>query len=320
LKTLFNLTTSADDLGRFASREEMLRLMDGFDGVELMVCGDDARKIVPRERVFGIHMASFPFWLDFWRGNERALIDEFGSLDECERYYGGSTREALLERFRVDLLNADRYHAEYVVFHVSEASIGESFTGDYRRTDENVIDAACELLNALFGGQPADGPALLLENLWQPGLTFTRPEMTQRLLDGVRYPNKGFVLDTGHLFHTNESIQTQSEGLAYINRMLDRHGALCEHIRGMHLHQSVTGAYCRAVREHPPALADTYEGRSRQMFEHAFKVDLHRPFTCPGVGALIHRIGPEYLTLEFITENIAQHRAYLREQRQVLAE
>lgn len=319
MKTLLNLTTFAEDLDRFGSQETLIRYLEGLDGLELMACGEDDRGIVPKERVFGIHMASFPFWVDFWQGNEQALIEEFGSLDECERYYGGPTRNALLNRFRIDLCSAKTYGAEYVVFHVSEASIAESFTGRYRKTDEIVIDATCELLNELFDEMPADGPALLLENLWQPGLTFTKPEMTKRLLDGVRYPNKGFMLDTGHLFHTNESIQTQEDGLAYIHQMIDVHMTLCEHIRGVHLHQSITGDYCRAIREHPPALAETYEGRTRQMFMHAFKVDRHQPFTCKGVHDLIERINPEYLTLEFISESIAQHKAYLREQKQALA-
>lgn len=318
MKTLFNLTTSANDLDRFGSRAELIRLMEGFDGVELMVFDEDLRGIVPKERVYGIHMAFFPFWYDFWRGNQKALTDEFGSSGEWERYYGGPTRDALLERFRRDLRAAERYHAEYVVFHVSEASIEESFTGRYRKSDESVIDAACELLNTLFDGAPADGPALLLENLWQPGLTFTKPDMTRRLLDGIQYPNKGLLLDTGHLFHTDESIRTQQEGLAYIHRMLDRHGALCEYIRGMHLNQSITGAYCKAVREHPPVLAESYAERSRQMFEHAFKVDLHQPFTCRGVKQLIERVEPEYLTFEFITENLGRHEEYLRMQKQAL--
>ncbi len=183
-----------------------------------------------------------------------------------------------------------------------------------------MIEAACELLNELFGDLEGDGPALLLENLWQPGLTFTRPEMTRRLLDGVRYENKGLLLDTGHLLHTNESIRTQPEGLAYILQMLDRHGALCDWIHGVHLHQSITGEYCRMIRAHPPVLAETYEARATQMFEHAFKVDLHRPFTCPGVRGLIERIAPDYLTFEFITETNAQLKGYLLAQKRALAE
>ena len=72
------------------------RLLDGFDGLELLPCETDGRGVVPKERVAGVHMSYFPYWLDFWRGDEQALLGEFGTLDACERYYGGTTREALL--------------------------------------------------------------------------------------------------------------------------------------------------------------------------------------------------------------------------------
>ncbi len=318
MKTLFNLTTSACDLDRFRSRDALAAFMRGFDGVELLVCEEDERCIVPEERVIGVHMSYFPYWLDFWRGDEAALMKEFGTLEACERYYGGTDKSALLTRFRADLTAAERYRAEYVVFHVSDASIEESFTGRYRHTNKEVIDASCELLNELFSGARYR-PALLLENLWQPGLTFDEPAITRRLLADVAYKNKGFMLDTGHLLHMNETIRTQREGLAYIHAMLDAHGTLCGQIRGVHLHQSITGEYCRAVRQNPPALKTTYEEREWQMLEHALRTDLHRPFTCPGVRGLIDRISPEYLTFEFITENREQHGAFLREQNKALA-
>ena len=161
-------------------------------------------------------------------------------------------------------------------------------------------------------------PLLLLENLWQPGLTLTDPAMTRRLLEGVDYENVGLMLDTGHLFHTNESIATQEEGLAYIHAMLDCHGALSERIRGVHLHQSITGDYARSVRANPPVPGKTYSERAWQMFEYAFAIDKHRPFTCAGVRKLIERISPDYLTCELITDNLSQHRALLAEQKRAL--
>ena len=161
-------------------------------------------------------------------------------------------------------------------------------------------------------------PKLLLENLWQPGLTFTEPEMTRRLLEGVPYESVGIMLDTGHLFHTNEDIRTQEEGLAYLHAMLDRHGSLAQRIRGVHLHQSITGEVVKRYREHPPTLVATYQERAWQMFEYAFEIDLHRPFTCKGVRELIERIAPDYLTYEFITDGTAQHRKFLLEQKAAL--
>lgn len=319
MKTLFNLSTSVYDLDRFASRAELVALIDelGFDGVELLACDDDPRDIVPKERVTGQHMIYFPYWVDFYRGDEPALIREFGSLEECERVYGGTDRRTLVERFRADFCQTERYGAEYVVFHVSDAGIAEAMSGRYRHTSAEVIDATCALLGEVLSGL-TDRPKLLLENLWQPGLTLTEPEMTRRLLEGVPYLNVGLMLDTGHLFHTNESIRTQEEGLAYIHAMLDRHGSLVERIRGMHLHQSITGDYAKQLRLHPPALGETYPERAWQMFTYAFQIDLHRPFTCPGVRGLIERIAPDYLTYEFITDSTAQHRQFLLEQRSAL--
>ena len=319
MKSLINLTTSTYDLDRFPYREALLSFLEEFsmDGVELLVCDPDPREIVPASCVVGQHMLYYPYWLDFYRGDEAALLREFGSLDECELVYGGSTKKALVDRIRADFTNAERYGAEYVVFHVSDAGIEEAMTGTFRHSSAEVIDATCELLGEALSGARYR-PLLLLENLWQPGLTLTDPAMTRRLLEGVPYENVGLMLDTGHLFHKNESIATQEDGLAYIHAMLDCHGALTERIRGVHLHQSITGDYARSVRVNPPVPGKTYAERAWQMFTYAFAIDRHQPFTCAGVRELIERISPDYLTCELITDNLSQHRALLAEQMRAL--
>ncbi|MDO4572268.1 MAG: TIM barrel protein [Clostridia bacterium] len=316
MKTVFNLTTCPEDLDRFSDTAALLRHMEGFDGLELLCCDEDLRGVVPPERVIGVHMCYFPYWLDFWRGDTAACLAEFGTRAAMEAYYGGAGPEALLARFSRDLDAARRYGAEYLVFHVSDASIRESFTGRYRHSDETVINAACELLNALFEGLEP-GPWLLLENLWQPGFRFTSPRMTERLLSGIRYPRKGVMLDTGHLMHTELSLRSEEEGLSYIHRMLDLHGPLAAHIRGLHLHQSITGDYVKSMRAAPPPEGD-YQARALRMLEHAFRVDLHRPFTCPGVRALIERVAPAYLNFELISAGAGEHRRLLDEQRRAL--
>ena len=315
MKTLTNLTTSTYDLDRFPYREALLSFLNEFslDGVELLACDSDPREIVPESCVVGQHMLYYSYWVDFYRGDEAALISEFGSLDVCETVYGGSTKRALVERVRADFTKAEAFGAEYVVFHVSDAGISEAMSGSFRHSSAEVIDATCELLGEALSGARYR-PLLLLENLWQPGLTLTDPAMTRRLLEGVPYENVGLMLDTGHLFHTNEGIATQEEGLEYIHRMLDCHGALAERIRGVHLHQSITGEHARSVRANPPKLGNTYEERAWQMFEYAFAIDRHQPFTCSGVRELIQRISPDYLTYELITDNLAQHRSFLSEQ------
>lgn len=317
MKTLFNITTSEDDLQRYQDREDLQKMTADFDGVELMYFGEDRKQIIPREQVVGLHMHFFPYWLDFWNGNEPFLLKEFGKREVWERYYGGKDRNAILDRYRKDLETAKRYGVEYVVFHVSEATIEESFTWNYHHTDEEVVDAAAELLNELFSKEE-QSMTLLLENLWQPGLNMTRPEITRRLFDRISFENKGIMLDTGHFLHTNPKLRTQEEGVAYLHQMLDAHGDLCRLIRGVHLHQSLTGEYCEEMMKNPPKMKTDYEERYTQMFFHAYATDRHEPFVCPGVKELVQRIAPEYLTLEFITTDRRQHREFLQRQLEAL--
>ena len=97
MKVQFNLTTSACDLDRFEDRAALEALMRGFDGVELMCFEEDARGIVPKERVTGVHMNCLTYWLDFWRGDMDACLRELDTMENVRRMYGGETRQALLE-------------------------------------------------------------------------------------------------------------------------------------------------------------------------------------------------------------------------------
>lgn len=317
MKTLFNFTTDADDLCRYKNSDDLSADLSGFDGLELMCFDPDARGIILPEQVVGIHMSFFPCWLDFWLGDEKALLREFDSLKNVELHYGGPDKSALLQRFQTDLNSARQYGAEYVVFHVSDCSTEEVYTRHFKHTSIEVVDAACQLLNQLFQNV-TDGPALLLENLWYPGFDFTDPDLTRRLLEGIEYKNKGIMLDTGHLLHTNPAIRTQEEGLIYIQKQLDSHGELAGLIRGVHLNQSLTGQYEQQVAGKPPILESTYSKRQWQLLEHVLQVDLHQPFTCRGIRDLVHRIAPQYLTYEFISRSRNQHRQYLKEQKDAL--
>lgn len=128
------------------------------------------------------------------------------------------------------------------------------------------------------------------------------------------------MLDTGHLMCTNTDIASEEDGIAYIRRCLDAHGDLCRYIKGIHLHQSLSGAYVKGVLADPPRLPEAYDERIGMAYMHVFRVDQHRPFTCKKVKELIRQINPEYLTHEFVTADLAQHEEYLRAQTEALAE
>ncbi len=311
MKYTFNMTTSSDDVERYTDSADFCRQLQGFDGVELMYFGEDERHIIPENRILGLHMSYHMNWLDFWNRDETALCREYDDLETCRMQYGGTLDPyRLVEEFRRDHALARRFGVEYMVYHLSDCSLEETFTYRFRHTDEEVIDAAIEIINEATAGMD-DGVLLLLENLWLPGFRFTRPDMTERLLSGVRYPNVGLMLDTGHLLHTNLNLRSQQEGIAYIHRLLDQHGDLCRYIRGVHLNQSLTGAYCQETMRNPPVLGETYGERCTKMFYHAFAVDKHLPFSAPGIRELLERIDPDYCTFEFITKDRQQHSAFL---------
>ncbi|MCR4724622.1 MAG: sugar phosphate isomerase/epimerase [Clostridia bacterium] len=305
MKKAFNLTTCKGDADFLADPAETARQLEGYDGIELQVIDDPPEGLIDPSLVTGLHMTCVPCWYALWRGDEQALLDEFGTLAEAEAYYGGPlTRDTLLNKFRRDLAWAERLGAEYLVFHAAESRVIESFTEEYLRTDEEICEACAEMLGILFEGRK-DGPLLLLENLWQPGMNLRRPEITRDMLAAVTYPNKGVMLDTGHLMNTNTSVNTQEQGLSRIRQALDAHEAagfdLCGAVRGVHLNASTSGSLAERMKKDPPKLEGSYKERTSKMFFHVFERDQHKPFTVPGVKDLIECLCPDYLTTELIT-------------------
>lgn len=316
MKIQFNITTTEEDLGRFADREEFLQLAGGFDGVELMYFGEDRRKIIPEEMIIGVHLSGFNCWVDFWNGNLEFCLKEYGSLEKCYEYYGGTGREAIVKRLRDDIAVAEKLGAEYMVYHVNDSPIVETMDMSFHLTNQQVIDATCQLINQVLP-EDYDGPLLLLENLWHRGLIFKDPEETRRLMEGIKSDRVGLMLDTGHLIHSNMDITSQEEAVVYINSLLDRHGSLCRYIKGIHLNQSITGDFMARVKAKAPEMKETFEERFAQIFEYIFQVDKHQPFTAAGVPEMIKRISPEYVTFEFISSSLEEHREMLEAQWEV---
>jgi len=310
MKIQANMTTVSDDMDRYSSREDICEMFKKFDGLELMYFGD--HDFITPDMVTGVHLNCKETWLDFWLQDEERLIAEFDDLQTVERFYGSLDPHILVDKIKENMRVAHKYGAEYVVYHVCETTIPETLTFTRSHTNEEVIDALCDLMNEVF--EDEDGSvALLLENLWYSGLTITDPTATKRLMDGIRYPNKGIMFDTGHLLHTNLDLRSQEEGLEYINRMLDEHeqAGLLNYFRGMHLQQSITGEFCKELIANPVELAPTWPERNFQVFTNIFKIDLHQPFTCKGVRQMVDRLPLEYLTFEYITDDRHQHQEFI---------
>ena len=278
----------------------------GLDGVELVWGGGAPEKEFPQALCVGYHLTFYPDWLDFWRGDQAALLKKFGSRAAYEAFYGGADQAAMLACFRRDFARAAALGAEYVVIHASDVSLEEGFTYRWLHSDRSVLDAAAELINLLLDGKEAPF-AVLVENQWWPGLTLRQRAPAEALLASIACKNKGFVLDTGHLLHTNPALRDEKAAVRYIHETLDVLGPLAGQIRAIHLHKSLSGAY---VREHtgflPQDLAADYLGRFGQSYAHIQRIDRHEPWTVPEIGTVIRRIGPQWLTHELAAPDFRQ--------------
>ena len=278
----------------------------GCDGLEGIWAGEDFPPGLPEDMIIGYHLTFFLDWLDLCREDRSALEQKFGAMENVLRFYGGTGRDALLELYRTDLERAGALKPEYVVFHVSDVSVEESYTYRWLHSHEEVIDASAEIINTLLDGR--DWPfEFLMENQWWPGFTFTDPDLTARLLDRVHYERKGILLDTGHLMNTNTKLCTQAEGAAYILQMVEKHGDLAQYIHGIHLHQSLSSKY---VESHTGAVpvglpADPVE-RFSAGYKHVLQIDRHGPWTDRAILPVLAHIGPRWITHELAANSWTQ--------------
>lgn len=321
MKRMINITDSSSDLERYRDGRDAYDFARSFgcDGLELLHCAGGEEGFFPPESIVGVHLRFFNEWLDLWRGDMAALEAEYDTLENAREVFGGLERSCILDVLTEDLKRAKKLGAEYVVFHVSDVRDSELFTYTFSHSDEEVIDTSAELINELLDGKDYSF-YFLMENLWWPGLTMTRPDMTARLLNQVHYPKKGIMLDTGHLMHTNLGLRTEEEAIDYILEKVREHGELASYIRGIHLNQSLTGDYVRKLLEKKDEKPKTYLERREVCYGHVFQIDRHLPFSSARVRELVEAVRPEYLTYELITCSREEHEKKLRRQKDALEE
>lgn len=277
---------------------------NGMDGLEIILYGDYEVNRMPRDLIYGHHLLYWPNWIDLWRGNEVQLMDQFEDKDNLKAYYGFSDRQGMLAYLQNEFEIAKELDVKYMVLHVSNVSFEEAFTCDYRYDDLEVMKVSLELINEVFIGQ---GPLLLFENLWLPGLNFIDVEMTKWFYDRVDYSNKGFLLDIAHLMGTARHIDTVDQGIDYVHEVLDDLGDLVDEIHGIHLSKTIAGPY---LREDQSQRLERY--RQRESFVEGFKtisahikaIDSHQPFDHPRIMEIINRVKPDYLVYEFLANDI----------------
>lgn len=312
---LVNLSNYRTDVTLIRHSAECLRdFLDQhqLDGIEMMLCAPWEAAVHRPEWIHGVHLRFWPNWLDFWRGDREELLRQFGSEEQIQACYGGLGRDAWLKGYRENIRAAVQAGAKYLVFHVSNVRPAELFNWQFSASSREVVAATIEVINELADAIPAE-TALLFENLWWPGLTLQDKELTALLLENVKHPNVGLMLDTGHLMNTNHKLKTETEGIDYILATLYQLGEYRRYVRGIHLHRSLSGEYIAGSQ------ATTRTDHTlTEIMSHVLKIDEHLPFSVPEVQRIVEYVKPDYLVHEFMQTSLADWGQKITQQQQAL--
>ncbi len=302
---LINVSSADCDIrnlpgGRPRGAEVLLR-RHALDGIEFMICDAKDVRLFPQRIVHGVHLWFYPAWLHFWRGDSDLLARDY-TAEEVRAIFGAS-RAAWLARFRENLRMAGACGAAYAVFHVAHAGRGEIFSRRFFYDDRDVIEGTIEVVRELADALP-ETCTLLYENLWWPGLTFCDPMLAARLIEETPHARTGFMLDTGHLMNTNWALRTEEDGVRYVLDTIEGLArcdpALAARIYGIHLHQSLSGAYARGIREAALRGEMTDRPSPEESIDYILRIDRHQPLRTPRAREIIDRVQPRWLVHEFI--------------------
>lgn len=90
-------------------------------------------------------------------------------------------------------------------------------------------------------------------------------------------------------------------------------------IRGVHLHQSLTGELAKSIRKSWKKIEGTYIEQQWDVLGNVFRLDTHRPFCSNRIREIFSRLpGLEFVCLEQITATREENAAYLKEQMKYL--
>ena len=297
---MYKLLNMAD----FCSNEELEKEMQylsqkyGFDGFELIKFFDGDNSSL-KEYIKGYHMRFFPSWMELYLEDFTSLYGELKDDKYFKSLCGGHSKKELIEYYKKELERAKELEVEYVVFHACNVKVTEAMTYDFKYSDNEVLNAVISIINEIF----EDGEynfTLLFENLWWSGLKLTNKEEIEYLLNGVKYKNVGFILDTGHMINNNRDIKNSKQGIEYIKKNIENIGEYKKLVYGMHLNYSLSGEYVnRAIKENKEKNLSIEEIMSN-VYQHVGSIDYHDPFEDKEIINVINSLPIKYLVFELI--------------------
>ena len=297
---MYKLLNMAD----FYSNEELEKDMQyfsekyGFDGFELIKFFDGDNSSL-KKYIKGYHMRFFPSWMELYLEDFNSLYDELKDEKYFKSLCGGHSKKELIEYYKRELKIAKELKVEYVVFHACNVKVTEAMTYDFKYSDKEILNAVISIINEIFEDGEYDFK-LLFENLWWSGLRLTNKEEIEYLLNGVKYKNVGFILDTGHMINNNRDIKNSKEGIKYIKKNIENIGEYKNLIYGMHLNYSLSGEYVnRAIKENKEKNL-SIEEIMNNVYQHVGSIDYHDPFEDKEIIDVINSLPIKYLVFELI--------------------
>ena len=297
---MYKLLNMAD----FCSNEELEKDMQyfsekyGFDGFELIKFFDGDNSSL-KKYIKGYHMRFFPSWMELYLEDFNSLYDELKDEKYFKSLCGGHSKKELIEYYKRELKIAKELEVEYVVFHACNVKVTEAMTYDFKYSDKEILNAVISIINEIFEDGEYDFK-LLFENLWWSGLRLTNKEEIEYLLNGVKYKNVGFILDTGHMINNNRDIKNSKEGIKYIKKNIENIGEYKNLIYGMHLNYSLSGEYVnRAIKENKEKNL-SIEEIMNNVYQHVGSIDYHDPFEDKEIIDVINSLPIKYLVFELI--------------------
>lgn len=303
---LFN-TSDFYSCEKIKEKVEYYKEKYNFDGVELIKFSENSNFEI-KNYVKGYHLRFFPMWIDLYLDRKDVLKKEIDSLEKYMYLCGGETKDEMLKFYENELELAHKLEVEYVVLHVCNIRLSETYTYNFEYTDEEILYYVSEIVNRIMKSKYKF--KLLLENLWWPGLKLTSKNEIELLLKNIEYKNLGFMLDTGHLLNTNLNLKNSDEAIAYIKKTIENLGDYKKYINGIHLNYSLSGEYVKNILEN--------KIEKEEIYKHIGKIDYHDPFEHVEIKDIIEELSVDYLIYELIGKDDKEIEKKIKRQEKIL--
>lgn len=269
----------------------------GMDGIENLIYGEKPADHPVPSLTVGCHLSYWPDWLNFYLGRKDLYEPDYPTEQSLCDSFGGTTVKDWEKKIRRNIKAALAEEPEYLVWHVADCTIEETWTRHFHYGNKDVLKAAAELYGIVADAVPPS-VSVLFENVFWPGLYRMDPEDVDYFFSLLPGNNVGIMLDTGHLMNTDWNIRSEEEGADYICQVVDHLGSLKSLIRGIHLSCSISGDYQRSHRAVPEKITPQVISR------HISSIDQHRPFQTDAARRIVDKVEPDFLTHELFGEDM----------------